>query len=344
MTFQITLSPQGQQFSALPEKPLLDAAQDAGWLLPHGCRNGGCGVCKCRLLKGEVEHVGNSSALTEEDRAAGLILPCVAQPRSALTLDAPKAQRGGLPPAQKLPCRIAELTLLNSVVMRMQLQLPASAKFSWLAGQYINFVLPDEQRRSFSIANAPQPGVQSLELHIGRIPGGQFTGQVFTSMKVRDTLHLEGPFGDFYLRPGEKPVILVVGGTGFAPAKAIIEQFIIENSRRPVYLYRGARSAEGLYMEEIVTQWQQSLQNFSYIPVLSAAGEDDPWTGRRGLIHHAVMADFPDLSACEVYVCGRPAMVAAARQDFLQQCNLPEAAFFSDAFSFASTFNLAALS
>ena len=146
---------------------------------------------------------------------------------------------------------------------------------------------------------------------------------------------MEGPFGDFYLRPGDKPIVLVAGGTGFAPVKAIVEQLIVEGSSRPVYLYRGARKRDGLYLDEFVTQWQQSLQHFSYIPVLSAAGDDDPWAGRRGLIHHAVMADFPDLSAFDVYVCGRPIMVAAARQDFLQQCNLPETAFFSDAFSFA---------
>ena len=344
MTFQITLSSQGQQFSAPQDRSLLDAAKDAGWLLPHGCRHGGCGICKCNLLSGEVEHVGDSSALSEEDRAAGLILPCVAQPRSALTLDVPRAQRGGLPPVQNLACRISELTELNDEVVRMRLQLPASAKFSWLAGQYINFILPDEQRRSFSIANAPGYGGQDLELHIGRIPGGLFTGQVFKTMKVRDVLRMEGPFGDFYLRPGDKPIVLVAGGTGFAPVKAIIEQLIVEGSPRPVHLYRGARQRDGLYLDEFVTEWQQSLQHFSYIPVLSAAGEDDPWAGRRGLIHHAVMADFPDLSACEVYVCGRPIMVAAARQDFLQQCNLPETAFFSDAFSFASTPNLAALS
>ena len=344
MSFPITLSSQKQQFAAPAEQSLLDAAEAAGWLLPHGCRHGGCGICKCHLLAGEVEHIGDSSALTEEDRAAGVILPCTARARSALTLEVPRARRGGLPPVQNLACRISELTELSPEVIRMRVQLPASAKFSWFAGQYINFILPDEQRRSFSIANAPGNGGQELELHIGRSPGGLFTGQVFNTMKVRDTLRLEGPFGDFYLRAGDKPLVLVAGGTGFAPVKAIIEQLIAEGSQRPVWLYRGARHRDGLYLDEFVTQWQQSLQNFSYIPVLSAAGDDDSWTGRRGLIHHAVMADLPDLSGFDVYVCGRPIMVAAARQDFLLQCNLPETAFFSDAFSFASTPNLAASS
>jgi CDP-4-dehydro-6-deoxyglucose reductase len=156
---------------------------------------------------------------------------------------------------------------------------------------------------------------------------------VFTQLKEKDILRFEGPLGTFHLREdSDKPVVLMAGGTGFAPIKAIIEHALHHNIRRQLTLYRGARVAADLYLNELPEAWQRD-HGITYIPVLSEAAAENHWTGRRGLVHEAVMADLPDLSGHEVYACGAPAMIEAARRDFRDRCGLPESAFYADAFT-----------
>src|SRR5690606_25999875 len=169
---------------------------------------------------------------------------------------------------------------------------------------------------------------EHLELHIRRIDGGSFTGHVFTTMKLRDILRFEGPLGSFALGEGNAPVVLIAGGTGFAPIKSMVEDLIASGGQRSLTLYWGARSRAGLYMDEVARSWEQTLPGFRYVPVLSDAGAADGWAGRTGLVHHAVMADLPDLSGHEVYACGAPAMIDAARADLIARCGLPSNAFF----------------
>jgi CDP-4-dehydro-6-deoxyglucose reductase len=129
-------------------------------------------------------------------------------------------------------------------------------------------------------------------------------------------------------------MLLVAGGTGFAPIKAIVEHALHVHSPRPMTLYWGVRRPVDLYLNELPMRWQREHSHLRYIPVLSEPRAEDGWTGRTGLVHEAVMADLPDLSGYQVYLCGAPAMVEAARRDFVQRCGLPEEEFFADAFTF----------
>ena len=215
--------------------------------------------------------------------------------------------------------------------MRILLRLPAAERLQFLAGQYIDILLKDGTRRSLSLANPPHDDAL-LELHL-RNYGGSFSTHAFTAMKEKDILRFEGPLGTFFLREdSDRPVVLVAGGTGFAPIKAIIEHAIHNHIGRPLVLYRGARHAADLYLNDLPERWQRD-HGVRYIPVLSDAVDEDRWTGRHGLVHHAVMEDLPDLSGHEVYVCGAPGMVDAARSDFLARCGLPESAFYADSFT-----------
>lgn len=337
MSFQVTLQPGGQQFAAAPDQTILDAALAAGLLIPHSCRDGACGVCKCKVRSGQTRldrYV--ESALPPAEREAGYTLLCRAHACSDVVAEVQQVSRVGDIPVKKLPCRVSKLERLSEDVMRLELKLPASEDFRFLAGQYIDFLLPDGQRRSFSIANAPQDK-GSLELHVRHIPGGRFTGQVFASMKEKDILRFEGPLGGFHLREDSpRPVILLAGGTGFAPIKSIVEAAIHEGSPRPMTLYWGARHRAGLYLHELAQSWEQRLPGFRYVPVLSEPESADAWTGRTGLVHHALMQDLPDLSGYEVYACGAPVMTEAARQDLSARCGLPEDAYFADAFTFSA--------
>lgn len=337
MSFQVTLQPSGHSFSVEADQSVLEAAIAAGLLIPYGCRDGACGACKATVESGTVSlDRFSASALTEAEQKAGQTLLCRARPTSDLVLAVRNVQRAGDIPIKKLPCRVQRLDNLAPDVMLLDVKLPASEQFRFLAGQYVDFLLAGGRRRSFSIANAPQ-AADHLEFHVRLVDGGNFTHQVFSTMKVKDILRFEGPLGSFFLREeSDKPLILLAGGTGFAPIKGLVEDALERGVRRPMTLYWGSRDRAGLYLPELPAVWAARHPAFKFVPVLSDSTPEDAWTGRTGWVHEAVMADHPDLSGHEVYACGAPPMIEAARRDFMARCHLPEEAFFADSFTFST--------
>jgi len=331
----VTIQNSGHQFQVRPSQTVLEAAIDAGVNLPYGCRNGACGACKGKVVSGKVMHDDfQGSTISEAELAAGQALFCCARPLEDLVIECRELSSvAGIKP-RLLPVRVQKKEQLTGDVMVLFLQLPASERLQFVAGQYLEFILKDGKRRAFSIANAPHDDAL-IELHLRLIPGGQFTQYVFEEMPEKAILRIEAPLGTFYLREdSSKPIIFVAGGTGFAPIKGIIEHMIHQGMQREVVLYRGGRVEHDLYMHALCERWAEFLPNFTYIPVLSEAPVDTQWQGRTGLVHEAVLADYPDLSAYEAYVCGAPGMVEIAHQTFVKQ-GLSVDAFFSDAFTFA---------
>ncbi len=333
MTFQVTVTPSGRQFECGNDETLLAAALRAGVGIPYGCKNGACGSCKGRVVSGEVVHSKyQEKALTAAETEQGMSLFCCAKPQSDLTIEAREIATGAFA-VKKLPTRIAKLEKLSDDVMLVTLQLPATEKFGYTAGQYIDFLLRDGKRRSYSMANASHTSEQ-ISLHIRHMPGGLFTDQVFSTLKERDILRIEGPQGSFSLQEdSEKPIIFVASGTGFAPIKAVIEHAIEQKTTRPMSLYWGGRRPADLYMNQLCLDWAASLPGFSYIPVISDATEEDKWSGRTGFVHQAVLDDFSDLSGHQVYACGAPVVVDSARRDFVALSQLPESEFYADSFT-----------
>lgn len=338
MTFSVIVQPAGRTFSAQPDETLLAAAIRQGIGLPYGCKDGACGSCKSRLLAGQVRHGAHQSkALSAAEEAAGAVLTCCAVPLSDCVIESRQVGAEGQFPVVKLPMRVLSLERRAPDVIVMTLQLPANQAFQYHAGQYIEFLLADGVRRSYSMATAPQTSPGRIELHLRHMPGGVFTDHVFGAMKEREILRAEGPYGGFYLRQqSERPLILLASGTGFAPIKAIVEQLRASGSQRPATLYWGCRRRADLYLHDWVESATAELPWLRYVPVLSEPAADDAWSGRTGLVHQAVMADWPDLSGHEVYACGAPVMVESARRDFLARCALPEEQFFADAFTSAA--------
>ncbi|QJQ07531.1 CDP-6-deoxy-delta-3,4-glucoseen reductase [Undibacterium piscinae] len=334
MTFQVTVTPSGRQFSCDADETILSAALRAGVGLPYGCKNGACGSCKGKMIAGQVEHGGHQQkALSESEEAQGMSLFCCAKPQSDITIEVREIQGSDEFPLKKMPSRIAKMEKLSEDVMLIALQLPANERLQYRAGQYIEFMLKDGKRRSYSMANAPHIDAQ-ITLHVRHMPGGLFTDQVFSSMKERDILRFEGPQGSFFLREdSEKPIILLASGTGFAPIKALMEHLTDLKSSRPVTLYWGGRRPQDLYMDALCQEWAANLANFSYVPVVSGAQPEDQWTGRSGFVHQAVMADHADLSGYQVYACGAPVVVDSAKRDFVALCKLPQDEFYADSFT-----------
>jgi len=339
MSFSVTVQPGAHQFTVAAGESILAAALHAGIILPYGCKNGACGSCKGTILEGEIAQGAHTTqALSATERARGAALLCCAEARSDLVVQCREVRGAGDIAVRKLPCRVESMTTLAADVKLVRLQLPANERFQYLAGQFIEILLKDGTRRSYSMAAAPTPQTRALELHVRHMPGGVFTDAVFgrveKPLKVLDILRFEGPFGTFLLRDDDpRPIIFLASGTGFAPIKAMLEQAVERQLSTPMRLYWGGRRPQDLYMAELARAWEAQLPDFRFIPVVSDAWPEDEWQGRTGWVHQAVMEDYPALAGHQVYACGAPPMVDAARRDFTAQCGLSDEAFFADTFT-----------
>lgn len=340
MSFNITVQPSGRTFTAQPDETLLAAGLRQGIGMPYGCKDGACGSCKCKKISGDVTH-GNhqEKALSAAEEANGFVLTCCATAHSDVVLESRQVTEEGAFPIKKMPVRVLSLEKKSIDVMVVKLQLPANDVMQFHAGQYIDFLLRDGDRRSYSMANAPHTlvaGSPAIELHIRHMPGGKFTDHVFGAMKEKDIQRIEGPQGSFYLREdSNKPIVLLASGTGFAPIKAILEHMQHKGITRPVHLYWGGRRPSDLYLNEWVQAQLALMPRLTYVPVISDALPEDQWTGRTGFVHQAVLQDTPNLSGHEVYACGAPIVVDSARADYTQ-AGLPSEAFYADAFTSAA--------
>ena len=337
MSYTVKLDKSTVLFTSQPGEAILESALRNNVLLPYGCRNGTCGTCKGRIISGVIEYPDTPlTGITEEEKHSGYALFCQAIAASDLVIAARQVNHPGEIPVRKLPCRVIMTEKLNHDVLRLQLKLPNTERLQFLAGQYVDILMEGGRRRSFSLANAPHND-EFLELHVRYYDGGKFSEFAFNSLQENTLLRIEGPLGSFCLRDdSRRPVILVAGGTGFAPAKSIIEHCIKLSRDIPVYLYWGARTRKDLYLHELPERWSDKYDWFRYIPVLSEPGKNEQWHGYTGLVHEQVLVDFDDLSPFDVYACGPPPMVEMVKTTFIKQ-GLPPANLYSDAFEFSTT-------
>lgn len=321
----------------LPGRPVLDAALAAHVNLPHSCKGGACGSCRARLLEGRVDYPrGRPLGLTAEEAASGYVLLCQAHALSDLVIEAREIRAVTDVEIRSLPCRIERLERLAPDVMGVYLRLPAVEDFRFRAGQYLDVMLPGGRRRSFSIASPPHDA-GLIELHVRRVSGGAFTEQLFGTLGPGALLRIEGPMGQFvYRRPDipQRPAILVAGGTGFAPLKAMLREVLETGTRRPLHLYWGARSEVDLYQDAWVRERVARFPWLSYVPVLSAPIAAEAARYRTGPVHAAVLEDFADLTAAEVYAAGPPALIAALVASLPSRGLSPERLYF-DSFGYA---------
>ncbi len=333
MPFHITIQPSGHSYEAEADETVLESALRHGFTLPYGCRNGACGSCKGKILSGQVDYGEyQSTALSDEEKAQGFALFCCARPLSDLVIESREVGAARDIQVKTIPCRVQKIEKVSADVAVLYLKLPASERLQFLAGQYIDILLKDGKRRSFSLANPPHDDAL-LELHVRHVPGGAFTEYVFTQMQEKAILRFEGPLGTFFLREdSDKPIIMLATGTGFAPIKSIVEHAFHVGIQRPITLYWGGRHKDDLYMLDLPTKWAQEHGNFRFVPVLSQPAPEDRWTGRTGHVQDCALADHPDMAAFEVYACGSPNMVNDAHRR-LVAAGLPEEAFYSDAFT-----------
>jgi CDP-4-dehydro-6-deoxyglucose reductase len=335
MTFKIRIQSSGREFTAGEKETVLAAALRQGVMLPYSCRNGACGTCKGKVLAGQVDYgTYETKAMSEAEREQGHALFCQAKALSDLVIEAKEIAAAKDITIRIMPARVVKMERLVDDVMRLSLKLAEGQRLQYLAGQYIDILLSGNLRRSFSLSTSPLSD-ELLQLHIRHVPGGFFTGHVFTKMQEKDLLRFQGPFGMFFLREdSDRPAILVAGGTGFAPIKSILEYAFAKGTTRPLHLYWGVRARRDLYLSELPQAWAREHGNFKFTPVLSEPRPEDRWDGRQGWVHEAVAADYPDLSRHEVYASGPPPMIDALKA-VVKKHGLPEDRLYYDSFEFA---------
>lgn len=331
--WQVKVHPGNTTLSARPGETLLEAGLRAELPIPFSCRAGGCGLCRARLLNGQVDDGGDQAvALTAEQRRQGDILLCCSCAESDVEIELDAGSVLAQAAAAGYRARVVELTRLSSDVMKVGLDLLEGRRMQFEAGQFVQVVLEDGQRRAYSFT-VPSGETHRIDLHIRLMPGGLFTTRVFESMKLGDELQIEGPLGNFVLRePSPRPLIFVAGATGFAPVKSLLEEAFRNGLGKQMHFYWGVRRPQDLYMRELPEQWAREHANFHFVPVISEPQPGDGWQGRTGLVHEAILKDFPDMSGHLVYACGSLRMVEAAKPAFMAQ-GLGEDACFSDAFT-----------
>jgi CDP-4-dehydro-6-deoxyglucose reductase, E3 len=335
VAFHMMVHPDNRIIAIRDGEAVLDAALREDVRVPFDCRNGGCGMCKATLLQGQVDYgLYQKAFLTDDERAQGKVLLCACTPLSDIEIEYVPLEAPGRIPARVHMARVAKMNRLSHDVMQVFLKCEGEATPDFYPGQYIDVLLPDGDKRSFSFATAPHER-ELIELQIRMIPGGKFTTHVFNDMKVGDTVRFEGPLGSFFLREDSaKPIIFVAGATGFAPVKSMVEHALRTGLRRKMYLYWGVRSLRDLYLPDLPREWERQSPNFKFVPVLSDPRAEDRWEGRTGLVHEAILQDFPDLREHQIYACGSVAMVQAVRPAFMAR-GMSEHDCFSDAFRLA---------
>jgi CDP-4-dehydro-6-deoxyglucose reductase, E3 len=325
--YTVLVEPHGRRITVAADRPILESALSAGLNLPHSCKSGHCASCRVQLRSGQVEYPnGLPLGVTAEEAAAGKILLCQARARSDLVVQARLIASVTDVEIKTLPCRIAQVTPLAADVMQVFLRLPVVERLEFHPGQYLDILLDGGRRRSFSIASPPHDS-DLLELHVRRVPGGGFTDGLWSTTGVGSLLRMEGPIGQFVYREGSSPVLMIAGGTGFAPLKSMLRHILERGIDRPIHLYWGARQAHDVYEEALVLEWVRRHPQLRFTAVLSEGAGTDY---RAGWVHEAVLADYPDLESFDVYAAGPPALIESIRTTFPRQDRL-----YFDSFDYA---------
>ncbi|VAW65632.1 hypothetical protein MNBD_GAMMA10-3037, partial [hydrothermal vent metagenome] len=299
------------------------------------CRGGACGSCAGYLVEGEVYYDEEPMALDDEMKANNQALFCIAKTSQDLHISIDEISGLENLEVKQLGCHVSSKNHLCHDVISLQITLDNNERLQYHAGQYIEFILQDGKRRAFSIANAPHKD-DLIELHIRHVDGGLFTDFLFQSMPEHSALQIQGPLGSFYLREGRKrPLILMGGGTGYGPLKAMIEHIEYVGFNQPVHLFMGVRALRDLYMDEMVKQWISKNSSLTFVPVLSDPMGEDNWQGDTGFVHQTVAQQFKDLSGFDIYMSGPPPMVNAAVDLFTRQ-GASKDNMFSDAFEYST--------
>jgi ferredoxin-NAD(P)+ reductase (naphthalene dioxygenase ferredoxin-specific) len=329
MTYKVTIRQFETPIDVEMGQTVLEAALAQGVPYPHGCRSGNCGACKSRLYSGDVDLAPHSEyALTDEERANGLVLACRSVPWEDIEIGWLDEGETVAHPIRRMACTVAEKEAMTHDIVRVRLDIVSGGPFTFSAGQYAEVTFAGMPARDYSMANRPDE--QPLEFHIRRVPGGTVSGHAFDTLRAGDEVRVEGPYGSAWLRESHRgPILALAGGSGLAPVKSIVGQALATDMEQDIRLYFGVRDARDLYLTAHFEALAAAHPNLTFVPVLSAPSGETAY--RTGLLHEAVAADVTDADGMKAYIAGPPPMVEAASA-LLEGCDIRREDIHADAF------------
>jgi len=206
-----------------------------------------------------------------------------------------------------------------------------------VAGKFVQFVAPaygnspDPVYRAYSIASSPSRKSE-IQLEIRLVPEGICTTYVFTRLKAGDKVTINGPYGDFYLRDGERDIVFIAGGSGMAPIRSMLLDMAEKGIDRKATYFFGARAMRDLFLVDEMRELERRLPNFRFVPALSSPAPEDDWKGEKGIVTEVLDRHFDSLAGHEAYLCGSPGMIDASIKT-LKGKGMPEDRIFYDKFA-----------
>ena len=330
-----------------PKENLLAAGLTAGLAWPHDCRVGSCGTCRCYLRSGKIKPLNDFSyVLTPEQLDAGMILACQTALKSDVEIEVELNAEGSTTEIVNCEGTLTRVRNLTHDIIEMLISCDRDMPADMKAGQYAEISHKDiEKPRSYSFASSPQQGnPRELLFFVRHVPGGEFTDWLFERDQTGTRFNIGAPYGNFWLRDSEKPMICIAGGSGMSSLKAVLEYAAHNKVKRDAYFFFGARAQRDLYcrseMEKVRENWANE-QTFKFVEVLSDEPSDSGWDGPRGLVTQHLKEKYIDtakidVSQCEAYICGPPPMIDAAIAVLVEN-KLSEDHIFYDKFLDASS-------
>jgi CDP-4-dehydro-6-deoxyglucose reductase len=324
MVAHVQVIPSQREFFVEGSDTLLDAALSAGLALNYGCSNGNCGLCKARVVSGQVKKTcSHDFVLSEAEKIAGMVLMCSNTAVNDLVIEAQEAGSAREIPLQQIAARVKATERLSDDIVLLHLQTPRTRRLRFLAGQYVTLQLGDSAPADYPVASCPCDD-RNLQFHVQRIPGNPFADRVFNGLKSGDTINILGPIGEFVLREDSPHnLVFIAWDTSFAPIKSLIEHAMALDVAESLHLYWLAPEGRGHYLKNLCRSWTDALDNFHFTPSeLTLGGTSNVGNFKKEL--QRVVQDHPSLSDCDVYVAGTPELLDVAREYLLARGLPPE--------------------
>ncbi len=322
---KIIINPDNISFNTEISQTILEVALSQHLNLPHGCKNGTCGACKCKVISGDIIlDKYNQKILNEDEKNQGYTLLCKAHANTDVELYIPNLLNSF--PVKTLPAKITSIVKIGSIAI-LKCKTPPKQKFGFFAGQYIEIML-NGKNRSYSIANYSEDGGE-IEIHVKYHKGGVFSEFVWNELKDNMILRFKGPLGNFKLQNSKKPIILVCTGTGFAPIKSILESILKSGVERQINLYWGNRNQQDFYLLDKLNEWKIQLN----LKITLCLSREQQLGFIDGYVTDCIRNDFENLDDYEMYACGNLKMIEDVYELSTLKLNLKKEYFYSDAFT-----------
>ena len=317
MAAQVRVLPSGHEFFIEGSDSILEAGLRGGLALNYGCSNGNCGLCKCKVVSGQVKQIAHHDyVLTEAEKGLGYILACANTTVTDVVIEADEAHGSYDIPAQEIEVRVRKIQPIDDRVLYLHVKTPRTKRLRFLAGQYLSLQVDGLPAQDCSIASCPCDDM-NLQFQIPVIAGNAFSEKLVDSLSSNSTLTIRGPAGDFVMNEDSpRSLVFIACDAGFAPIKSLIEHAMALDTAEDIHLFWITTPGNHHYLGNLCRSWDDALDNFHYTAIEAEEGStvQDLLTG--------ITNSLTDATGLDYYAC-MPAPLLAQTERFLLDAGIP---------------------